>query len=864
MTAAAMPTRTATKKRTTLGDGTDDPDVNPFQVYPVLGLSEVRDIRAITVATKEIQEVHKEVVAYAEAFNSQTDPPAKLLLAARGDFGTGKTHLMLYAQSVLVSERAQAEWKRAEERKERKLEPSAPGETLAPVVAIVVSSEARIEEWYVTELGPTLIEVAAPRELVRELLTRIACDEASAEHDPELQELAKEFRTSRRALYQAFRNPGEFDVSAVEERFNREIEAACPRTSRSFRRAIAALRWEETAEIAEDWLAGNELSSEEMIRLGVRQGDRATRAANMICATASLCLRLKRPFGLFIDEFEHLTRYDDRDRSKRNITWIKRLVELLARRGAMVFICGHWDAWDQKGDFLDRFVGGRPIQLVRLDAEDILKVVTARAGEKAWEGFTKASARAVVEETSGNIRRVMTVLYDLWADETLAATDVVTPEIVRLAAYRRLQPGSEAGILPTIERAIRGNGGEMRRDEPFGKPPEEVDATARLNGELRLIVRVIHARDELALLDGGTRFATLVKAVRASNPIVHGLCVTLGAVIEKHVLALDAAYPETDLVNGEAPDAIEHLPGIVAKALAPALPSEPTSNAEALVALGQTRSSAILRADAQAARTMEVIGTGDSRADAVRQAASADPIELANLKAEQARTETYNLIMEDAKRPVAAQFIASSPRSVAIVATTVITALFWAAAVAVRLCQANFQASEPTAATATASGGVELARPLPELLYVIIVNAPIIIPVLSAIGGFLMLIDLWLCWRLYTDIGEFRRYRIQTIRRMFADGAPAFRINQVNALFERYLVKFGPRLGRISVVRDLVTAEPAGISSDASPVAPSSSTPMPPFGANINPNVSAAPGVGPPNEIPQRLVPNDPVPPSLR
>src|SRR5262249_40616952 len=155
-------------------------------------------------------------------FGRRTDPPAKLLLAARGDFGTGKTHLLLYARSVLISEQARLEAVREQARRGRELEPSAPRETPAPIVAIAGSSEAPIEEWYATELGPTLIEVAQPRELVRELLTRVACEVAEADTDPEIRQLGKNIRSSRRALYQAFRDPGSFDISEVEARFGRE------------------------------------------------------------------------------------------------------------------------------------------------------------------------------------------------------------------------------------------------------------------------------------------------------------------------------------------------------------------------------------------------------------------------------------------------------------------------------------------------------------------------------------------------------------------------------------------------------------------------------------------------------------------
>jgi hypothetical protein len=596
------------------------PDVNikynPFQVYPVRGLFDLADVTEATVRTPEVEQVDRAVRQFVEGFGNLSDPPNKLLLAAKGDFGTGKTHLMLYARSLLISEINQL----------HPSDPDRPGEMRAPITVMTASTEAPIEDWFASDLGPTLIESASPRELVRELLTQIACKIAVSDPDPDIKLLADTFRASRKNLYEIFRDPGEFDISEVEAQFNTEIAAACRRTSGSFRRVVEALRWEETAELAEDWLAGNELSAAETGRINVRLGgDRATRAANAICVIASLSLRVGRPFALFLDEFEHLARYDHRNHSKRNITWTKRLVESLARRGAMVFISGHWEAWAQQDDFLDRFVGGRPIQLVRLSGDDVMKVVEVRAPH--WPGFTAAAAEAVVEETSGNIRRVMTVLYDLWSDPS-APTAGVTHDAVRLAALRRLQPGSEIGIMPTIEAAVRAHGAVMSRNETFGQPPAPVDAVAHLETELRLIVKIIHARDELALINGSEKFARLVKDARTNNPQARGLCITLGAVITKHVLTLDAAFPELDLVNGEEPGIVERLPEIVARALAPAPEPALPPTTLSLQELEEIREDVIQRAETQIERSRELFGK-DIRSEAVRQTAVADPEELA-------------------------------------------------------------------------------------------------------------------------------------------------------------------------------------------------------------------------------------------
>jgi hypothetical protein len=71
-------------------------DYNPFQVYPVRGLYDLLDVAGATVRTPEVEQVDRAVHKFVKDFDEPSDPPTKLLLAAKGDFGTGKTHLMLY------------------------------------------------------------------------------------------------------------------------------------------------------------------------------------------------------------------------------------------------------------------------------------------------------------------------------------------------------------------------------------------------------------------------------------------------------------------------------------------------------------------------------------------------------------------------------------------------------------------------------------------------------------------------------------------------------------------------------------------------------------------------------------------------
>src|SRR5262249_11497434 len=147
----------------------------------------------------------------------------------------------------------------------------------------------------------------------------------------------------------------------------------CSEASENVRRALAGTVWADTAAPALKWLAGEPLSEREGNLLRVSKDLSADEdAAGLLLALAAVLRLLETPFVLMIDELEHLTRYDQSQRGQRNITWLKRLLEGLAAHQALTFVSGHWSAWETQKDFLARFNGLRPIQLVKLTSADVL------------------------------------------------------------------------------------------------------------------------------------------------------------------------------------------------------------------------------------------------------------------------------------------------------------------------------------------------------------------------------------------------------------------------------------------------------------------------------------------------------------
>jgi hypothetical protein len=454
---------------------------------------------------------------------------------------------------------------------------------------------------------------------------------------------------------------------------------------------------------------------------------------------------------------------------------VKRLVESLARREALVFVSGHWEAWEQQGDFLDRFIGSRPIQLVRLNADDVLKIVAVRASE--WRGFEEPAARAVVEATQGNIRRVMTVLYDLYADPQ--TREYVTPDAVFAAALRRLQQGSDNGILPTIEAAARARGAGFERNVSINST--EVDAVVRVEDEIRLIVRIVHARDEFKLIGEGRQFAELVRSVRENEPRARGLFIALGAVNDKHLATLDAAFAETDLVNGEVASIVQGLPEIIAKAVAPRpelLAAQPIEVATAsLKRLDDVERAVVERADQQIARSEVVFGP-DARSEAVRQTVVPDPEELSRQKAEIARREAVAPILEDAERPVGVRVLSTLARSPTVIGLTTVGLLLIAVGLAL----------PDTIGPFVASG---------EAQFLLIRYGALVI------GALLLAVSSILVIRIWLSLAEFRRFEASTLRQLYVGGAPAFDLERTHKIIEAALLDGGPHAAQALAFREL-------------------------------------------------------------
>jgi hypothetical protein len=320
--------------------------------------------------------------------------------------------------------------------------------------------------------------------------------------------------------------------------------------------------------------------------------------------------------------------------------------------------------------------------------------------------------------------------------------------------------------VPAIEAAIRTKGGVVKRNERFGDDVP-VDITAYVGTELRLAAAVIHARDELALIGSGERFAELVKRRRSDNHHLRGLVVMLGAVLERHVSALDAAFPETDMVSGEEPGGVERLPDIIARALAPVAQPVVASTRESQEALEATRIEAVGRAIGQDIRSQEVLGD-DNRSEVVRQTLAPDPQELARQETT-ARQRVFEGITKDLIAEIRAQFFSAllhKPLSIAFLVLSLLTAI-----------------------------GIGIIQ---DSLYSY--QYRVVTPILWLLASVFFLTGLGYAAKLYLDLPDFRNYRAQEMEALFEDGAPISFMLQRNKDMANMLSAFGPRGARLKLI----------------------------------------------------------------
>jgi hypothetical protein len=526
-------------------------DLNPFPDYPVVLLkTEAQAIERQTVVTDAIAKERTIVAGYEQQWlqrktekenGLEPDDREKIepvIVAVRGDYGTGKTHLLLDAAAHIQT-------------------------ALTPAYETTLIRVACLEtdplSWFRLNIGPELRPpdpLSGPTNQVgfieRVMLELYAVAGQVVAGKTNLTKTAVEELEQNPGLIRALIRENLLSVSAVDQQFNELLAALNPNANENIRRALIAAVWGDASALR--WLAGGQLNDDERapLRLPARLSNEAE-VAQLLITLAAIHQRLETPFVFIIDELEHLARYDQsRPESHGNLNWLKRLLEGLASQKALVFVSGHWSGWEAQPDYLQRFTQLRPIELVKLRAEDVLKVVRARVphlgvtavGSSSSvndEPFGMIQAEAIAESSGGNIRRVLSLCRVLFRKSNAFRSPLLPQEIKQVAVELGQRISKEDAVVRLHEILEREN--LTVRAPATTSSGVTFDLVGYQGNKIRIIVDVMHAVHQTDLHDQARVFIDRLQEVHRTESDVIGCFIANGNVDDDLLQILNASRP---------------------------------------------------------------------------------------------------------------------------------------------------------------------------------------------------------------------------------------------------------------------------------------------------------------------------------
>jgi len=470
---------------------------NPFPAYPVATLLPANDDQdRMTVNTAGIEKSER----LLRSFLSGPESPGSqgLLVAVKGDFGTGKTHLLTHAENQLKA--------RADERG------SAAG------VVVAGAMESRPVAWYRAMLGPRIGRLEL-EELSTDLYAQAAV--TVARRAPLSAGLATRLELDPAAVHPLVSDEL-LSSSSVDRELIAILERIVPDAPQVRRAALGLI---EAPASGRRWFEGERLSQREAVACGLTQAIATDEeAADVVIALAAIHRQLGRPFMLVIDELEHFARLDEARSGKSNLTWLKRLLERLEKEGACVFVAGHTSAWNGHPDFLERFSLGSAIELEPLTAEDVIHVVERFAPGR--RRFAETDARLVNTFCGGNIRRTLGLLHALY-DRSEGFEVPITEGMLAEVAATSTRVVDPEQALDDLGRALEQDG--MRISRRAALHDLTFDLVAYQSDCPVLVIEAKHALFGRKQQDQAQRFVDKLRIVNQDSPTCIGVFASSGA-----------------------------------------------------------------------------------------------------------------------------------------------------------------------------------------------------------------------------------------------------------------------------------------------------------------------------------------------
>jgi len=499
--------------------------LNPFPDFPVIRLQEEPGkIQELTIPTEAIIRSRQLVNRFMEQWNiKKSDNSGQkvepLIVGVKGDYGTGKTHLLLDAAAQV------------------QLGFSSTYQDIA--ILRVSCLEADPVKWFQTAIGPEL-----KRPFLQSIIVSLYAKAG--------QIVASEAKLTKAAGEKLKQDPWSIHTlikenllneTGVNHQFEMLLNDACGNVSEEVRKALAGLVWAETNDISTRWLAGEALKIEELDKLRVSKNiTTESDAGGVLVALAAIHSYLGYPFAIMIDELEHLAHYDMAHKSKQNITWLKRLLEGLANSQILILIAGHWSAWEAQSDYLDRFSQLRPIELVKLTGMDVLKIVQARVNDLSPDMFGMPQAEVIAEIGNGNIRRILSICRVLF-HESDGFSQLFDREKIRQLSEQIGQRISIEDAMLSVHEILEQQRLNVQREATIANGIR-FDLIGYSAEQPKVLVNLKHAITQRDQLGYARRFREQIKEVSKLFPNVIGCFISDGNVDDEllSILRSDAGF----------------------------------------------------------------------------------------------------------------------------------------------------------------------------------------------------------------------------------------------------------------------------------------------------------------------------------
>ena len=522
--------------------------LNPFPDYAVTRLAAGQDADAVTIITPPIAMGRELVKKYVAGVGvpiivGQTNAA---LCAVRGDYGTGKTHLLNDVASQLEA---------------------ACISSARPSILRATCIETDPLSWFRIKVGQQLDRLPLYETVLRlygyagkTVAGNTGMTRAGAE-------LLQEDPTRIRDLIRA----NHLSIDEVGREFEKQLGIICKEYDQTVRRVLARLVSSETEGPARKWISGATLPARDAELLGIPPSiDSADQASSVIGAIATIHKAVDRPFVLLVDELEHFTRYDVAHNSWGNVTLLKRLLEELGNAGALAVVAGHWSAWKTTKDYLDRFPQYAPIDLVKLEPSDVIDIVTKLLG-RLPKGFADMHAQVVATVTGGNMRRVMS-LCNLLFRQTDGFTKELTGNQIHEAWTSVAQRIPQQQALEQIAGLLEPRGFEVKLDTLCHAIP--FDLVAERDNGRTVLVQAKHSSTQGDHYDAARKFIDKLAKVSKSAPRAVGMFLANGSIDDELLGILSGSgIPSLRWFDLTARDVMERI-----RAEIGAIDGQPASN----------------------------------------------------------------------------------------------------------------------------------------------------------------------------------------------------------------------------------------------------------------------------------------------